>query len=112
MILLTLNIKGVGGSLKTALLRRFLFRTLPNIIFLQETMVNGLKARSFLNQFHQNWLTTLANSIGTSGGLVVSWDPSVFELIPHLYSGGILLTGICLWNNKQISLLNTYGPCT
>jgi hypothetical protein len=112
MILLTLNIRGVGGSLKTASFRRLLNKTSPHIIFLQETMVTGLKARSFLNQFHLNWLTTYVDSIGNSGGLAVSWDPSVFELIPHLCSGGILLTGTSLWNNQQISLLNTYGPCT
>jgi endonuclease/exonuclease/phosphatase family metal-dependent hydrolase len=112
MILLTLNIRGVGGSLKTASFRRLLSRTSPNIIFLQETMVNGQKSRSFLNQFHPNWLTSSQDSIGTSGGLAVSWDPSIFYLIPHLCSGGILLTGTCLWNNQHISLLNTYGPCT
>jgi exonuclease III len=112
MILLSLNIRGVGGSLKTASFRRLPSETTPNIIFLQETMVNGLKARSFLNQFHPTWLTSSVDSIGTSGGLVVSWDPSLFDLTPHLCSGGILLTGTCLWNNTIISLLNIYAPCS
>jgi hypothetical protein len=75
-------------------------------------MVNGQKSRSFLNQFHPNWHTSSKSSIGTSGGLVVSLDPTIFYLVPYLCSGGILLTGTCLWNNQQISLLNIYGPCT
>jgi exonuclease III len=51
MILLSLNIKGVGGALKSASLRRLLNRTNPNIIFLQETLVDEKKARSFMNAF-------------------------------------------------------------
>jgi hypothetical protein len=65
-----------------------------------------------LNKFCPTWHTCTASSLGTSGGLVVSWDPTKFVLAPHLCCGGILLTGTCLWNNQLISLLNVYGPCT
>jgi endonuclease/exonuclease/phosphatase family metal-dependent hydrolase len=112
MILLTLNIRGVGGSLKTASFRRLLAKTSPNIIFLQETMASSHKSRSFLNQFHPSWLTSSVDSIGTSSGLAVSWDPTFFYLTSHLCCGGILLTGTCLWNSNPIFLLNVYGPCS
>jgi len=48
MILLYLNIRRVGGTLKTASLRRLLSRTLPDIIFLQETLVAEKRARLFM----------------------------------------------------------------
>jgi exonuclease III len=51
MIFLSLNIRGVGGILKSASLRRLLRRTTPDIIFLQETMVEDTKARDFMNSF-------------------------------------------------------------
>jgi hypothetical protein len=51
------------------------------------------------------------NSVGTSGSLMVSWDPNYFDLVPFLTCGGILLTGFCLESKRQITLLNVYRPC-
>jgi exonuclease III len=48
MILLSLNIRGVGGPLKAASLRRLLTKTSLDIIFLQETLVVEDKARHFM----------------------------------------------------------------
>jgi exonuclease III len=45
MILLSLNIRGVGGMLKTASLTTLLDRIIPDIIFLQETLVDEKRAR-------------------------------------------------------------------
>ena len=40
MLLLSLNVRGVGGTLKVASVRRLLEHTHPDIILLQETLVN------------------------------------------------------------------------
>jgi exonuclease III len=72
MILLSLNIRGVGGTLKSASLQRLLRRTSPDIIFLQETMVEGSKARAFMNYFRPTWLSCVVSSVGTLGGLLVT----------------------------------------
>lgn len=45
MILLTLNIRGVGGAPKFAYVRRLLVIIKLGIIFLQETLVSKVKAR-------------------------------------------------------------------
>jgi exonuclease III len=47
MIFLSLNIRGVGGHLKAASFRRLLSHISPDIIFLQETLVDSKKARFF-----------------------------------------------------------------
>jgi hypothetical protein len=65
-----------------------------------------------MNKLCPSWLTCAASSVGTSGGLAVTWDPTKLDLVPYLCCGGILLTGTCLWNNQSISLLNVYGPCS
>jgi hypothetical protein len=51
------------------------------------------------------------SSVGTSGGLLVSWDPHLFSLVPYLTCGGILLTGLIIASKRKINLLNVYGPC-
>jgi endonuclease/exonuclease/phosphatase family metal-dependent hydrolase len=112
MILLSLNIRGVGGHLKAASYRRLLSLTSPDIIFLQETLVDNKKTRLFLNQFHSNWHICSVNSLGTSGGLVVAWNSDKYILSPYFCCGGILLSGTSPITHNRINLLNFYGPCT
>jgi exonuclease III len=112
MILLSLNIRGVGGPVKVASFRRLLSHSTPDIIFLQETLVNNKKARSFLNLFHSNWHICTVSSLGTSGGLVVAWDPTKYDFSSYLCCGGILLSGIFRLNKKRINLINVYSPCS
>jgi exonuclease III len=111
MIFLSLNLRGTGGTLKTASYRRVLDKTRPDIIFLQETLVHSEKARNFMSTLRPSWYNCAVNSVGTSGGMLVSWDPNVFELDAFLTCGGILLTGFSIENKKEVSFLNVYGPC-
>jgi hypothetical protein len=111
MILLSFNVRGVGGPLKQASMRRLLEQTQPSIIFLQETLVDAAVARDFLHQFRPSWMSCAASSVGNSGGLLASWDPNLFDLSPMLSPGGILLSGFCFELNRSINLLNVYGPC-
>jgi hypothetical protein len=111
MILLSLNLRGTGGALKAASVRSVLDKTRLNIVFLQETLVHSEKARSFFHSLRPTWLCCAVNSVGTSGGLLVSWDPNFFNLVLFLTCGGILLSGICLESRRQINFLNVYGPC-
>jgi exonuclease III len=111
MILVTLNIRGVGGPLKQTSLHRLLNNTSPSIIFLQETMVSADKARSFLYKLRPEWMTCVVSSVGTSGGLLASWDPNLFSFDPFLSTGGILLSGYSLADKRKLIALNVYGPC-
>jgi hypothetical protein len=100
MILLSLNVRGVGGPLKTASLRRLLTKTLPDIIFLQEKPVAEEKARLFMYSLRPEWLICVVSSVGNSGGLMVTWDPKKFYLVPFLSCGDIFLTGTGLVDKK------------
>jgi hypothetical protein len=111
MILLSLNIRGVGGPLKLASMRRLLEKTHPSIIFLQETLVDAFAARDFMYHLRLNWMTCATSSIGNLGGLLASWDPTLFYLFPVLSPGGILLMGTCFELRTNLTLLNVYGPC-
>jgi len=72
MILLSLNVIGVGGPLKLASMRRLLTKTLPNVIFLQETLVDAEKARNFMYFLRPEWMIYVVSSAGKSGGILVS----------------------------------------
>jgi exonuclease III len=111
MILLSLNIRGVGGPLKLASMRRLLDHSKPTVIFLQETLVDASTARDFMHLLRPNWMTCAASSVGNSGGLLASWDPSLFDFFPMLSPGGILLSGTYFELKADINLLNVYGPC-
>jgi hypothetical protein len=43
MLLLSLNLRGTGGTLKVASVISVLDKTHPNIVFLQETLVHSKK---------------------------------------------------------------------
>jgi hypothetical protein len=88
MILLSLNLRGVGGSHKLASVRRLFHQYQPEIIFFQETLVDELRARSFLHRLKPEWYTTAVSSAGRSGGLLVAWDPEKFDLRPYVCCGG------------------------
>ena len=49
MKILSLNVRGFGGSHKKLSLKRLIKRVDPDIILFQETMVNGGKVREALN---------------------------------------------------------------
>jgi exonuclease III len=55
MILLTLNIRGVGGTLKLASMHRVFRKVNPDVILLQETLVDEEKARCFMVTFVPTW---------------------------------------------------------
>jgi hypothetical protein len=80
MLVLSLNIRGTGGSLKAASFRRLLENSKPNIIFLQETLSEAQKSRDFLFRFKPDWFSVAVSSINNSGGLLVAWDPNFFDL--------------------------------
>ena len=91
MILLSLNVRGVGGPLKLASMRRLLAKTLPDVIFQQETLVDAEKARNFMYFLKPEWMICVVSSARKSGGLLVSWDPTFFDLVPVLSCGDIFL---------------------
>jgi hypothetical protein len=112
MLLFSLNVRGIGGTLKAASFCHFMEQTKPEIVFLQKIVAPAPKARDFFLCFRPSWATCSVNSVGTSVGLLVAWDPSLFELAPFISMGGILLIGNNILDKRELSLLNVYDPCT
>jgi len=111
MILLSLNVRGVGGSQKLASVRHLLLLNRPTIIFFHETLVDESRARSFLSKLKPSWYSAIVSSFGRSGGLLVAWDLDKFDLKPYICYGGLLVIGTSLELKEQLSFLNVYGLC-
>jgi hypothetical protein len=111
MLFPSLNLRWIGGILKFSSIRRLLDQTRPDIVFLQETMVHEKKAIDFMHLLRPSWVSSVVNSVGNSRGLLVTWDPNLYELVPFLTIGGIMLIGRCIINQREIALLNIYGSC-
>jgi len=110
MILLSLNVIGMGGPLKSSSLKRLLEKTHPSVIFFQETLVKAGKARNFMFTLRPDWMMCTVISVENYGGLLTSWDPTCFEFSPVLSIGGILLSGSFLSTKRKMTLLNVYAP--
>jgi hypothetical protein len=110
--LLSLNIRGIGGTLKDASFYHLMEQMRPEIVFLQETLAPAQKAMDLFFCFRPTWAICSVNVVGTFGGLLVAWDPSSLDLTLFLSVGGILLIGFILADNKELTLLNVYGPCS
>jgi hypothetical protein len=96
----------VGGTLKLPSMRRLISISKPDIVFLQETLVSEEKARKFMCSICPNWMICVVSSVGKSGGLLVAWNPNIFELQAFLSAGGILLTGTHIPDKKRsVSLM-------
>jgi hypothetical protein len=94
MILLSLNVRGVGGPHKLSSLHNILNFTKVDIVFFQETLVDELKAYNFMYSLCPTWYICVVSAVGKSEGLLATWNPSIYNLNPFLSVGGILLTGI------------------
>jgi hypothetical protein len=112
MKLLSLNLRGVGGAPNLPPSEDYCPVFCPDILFLQETMVEEVKARALVSKLLPSWYCCAIDSVGLSGGLCVAWNPARVVLSPFVTCAGILLEGTLLEGNQTVSFSNCYGPCT
>jgi exonuclease III len=75
MIIVTLNVKGVGGNSKFLALKRFLDSEKPDVLLIQETMVYLEKKKEMFVKLLPNWYFCGVDSLRIFGGLLTNWNP-------------------------------------
>jgi len=75
MIVATLNVIGVGGSLKFLALKRFLESVKPDVLLIQETMDCEAKAREIFVKLLPTWYFCGVDCLGLLGGILTAWNP-------------------------------------
>jgi hypothetical protein len=76
MKILSFNARGVGGAWKKNPLKRLVQSLSPDVILIQETMVDGLRERSFFETWLNSWSFCTLDADGQSRGLLTSWSHS------------------------------------
>ena len=110
MILLSLNVRGVRGTPKFHILKRLIERIAPNVILIQETMVEGSKVWEVFTKLLGGWTIYSMDALGQSGGFLTAWNPSKVSFKPFLTTDGILLDGYSMELNRNLNIINCYGP--
>lgn len=95
MIMLSLNIRGIRGTLKLLSLCCLCESVNSDVVFLQETMVSGEKAREMFAKIKKEWEFSTIGFVGQLGGLLLSWNSRRLCLTPFLSFVGIWLEGFC-----------------
>ena len=77
MLILSYNVKGLGGAPELATLRRLLDLKKPKVVALQETMSEGGVSREALKTCLRDWQMETLDAKGHSGGMVTTWSPDI-----------------------------------
>ena len=77
LLLISYNMRGLGGAPKVAALSRILDLRKPKVLALQETMMEGGRAIDTLKTHLRDWEMETLDAEGHSGGLVIAWNPLI-----------------------------------
>ena len=77
MLILSYNVKGLGGAPKLAALYRILYLKRPKVVALQETMSEGGETKDSLKNYLRDSQMEILDVDGHSGGLVTTWSPEI-----------------------------------
>ena len=110
MIIVSLNIKGLGSSRKKIILLHLIGVNHPSIILLQEKMMIGDKIWPILLGICLGWRVCVVNALSLLGGLANFWDPKVMNFFVCKSFGSILLLGFIRGLKDRFNILNTYVP--
>ena len=110
MLLLSLNVRGLGGKTKQCSLRSLFLSIRPGMILLQETMCNTYPALHAFSKLLPNWEFYAISASGLSGGLLTAWNPHRVRCRAFETVAGILVRANFHDMNTPLDILNCYGP--
>ena len=110
MIILSLNVHGLGGKTKTHSLRTLIRSVKPDFILLQETMCSDLPALFAFSKLLPSWEFCAVSAHGLSGGLLSAWNPAKAKCKAFHTCAGILLQASIRGLSDPLHILNEYGP--
>ena len=75
MRILSLNVRGLGGSAKQKSLRNLFLTLSPDVVLFQETMTSTYPALFAFSKLCPGWEFYALDSSGISGGILSGWNP-------------------------------------
>ncbi|XP_038994717.1 uncharacterized protein LOC120118823 [Hibiscus syriacus] len=112
LFVLSWNVRGLGKFEKIRDVYKVFESNRVNLIMLRETKVSeisGYFQRRLKGKFDRELAFALAE--GASGGLISLWDRNVYdESCKIIFRRMIALKGRLVSNNREIGVINVYGP--
>jgi exonuclease III len=111
MRILSFNCLGLANPTKKPSLRRFIEKTSPEVILLQETLGDSVSVTKSLETLLPGWSFAAVDGRGCLGGLATGWKTrcckleSVWGLASRI---GLTISSIDLGRN--LTIINIYGP--
>jgi exonuclease III len=111
MIIISLNVRGLGGSYKKMSPKRLMIAQYkPKIILIQETMCERRKVEGILSSFLKHWNFPSLDSNGKYEGLVIGCNNSLSLTSSYVFNAILFIE---LWSmelGKTFSVINMDGP--
>ena len=111
MIIMSLNVRGLASLPKKLVVKRLIDQHAVDVIFIQETMIEGCVLVHELELLIHGWQFISVDALGRLGGLILGWKSCNFLFI----NAWALKAGLCavLFDyglQKEISFVNLYAP--
>lgn len=100
MNIISMNVRGLGVTLKIRSLWVIVRTHSLDMILIQEIMMH----------ICPNWFLCATSVNGLSGGLGILWNPRIFEMQKFISCAGIILTGHMVIIGQRIRIINSYAP--
>ncbi|XP_022031553.1 uncharacterized protein LOC110932535 [Helianthus annuus] len=112
MNFLSINVRGIGGSVKEGWIKSIKMVHKIDFLAVQETKLEDFTGFKIDNLWgNTSYCSEFVGSVGQSGGLLCIWDDGIFQAsaviknLNFLYLGG-LLKG----SNESLNIVNVYAP--
>ena len=110
MMILSLNVRGLGGKTKLSRQRSLFLSLCPDMILLQETMCSTYPTLHAFSKLLPNWELCATNASRLSSVLLTAWNPGRVRCRAYETLAGILVKAKFRGMDTTLDILNCYGP--
>jgi exonuclease III len=112
MNVVSLNMRGWGGSAKRRRVSAMLQQGKFDVCFLQETKKSSIEEFAIHNLWgHKDVKWVVKDPVGLSGGMLILWNSNCCSMTNSFTGDGFL--GITVeWEGEVIHFINIYSPCS
>ena len=111
MIVMTLHCRGLASKPKKLDICRLVVDQSVDVLFIQETMGDGVMFASTLESLLPGWTFFSVDAKGKSGGLLVGWKNRVLQFLNSwAMDSGLFVALYSTELKMEFGFLNFYGP--
>ena len=110
MIIVSLNSRGLGGAQRKKSLKQLFNNLKPTVIMIQETILEGLKAKTIFKDTLKDWEVESLDAVGLSGGLITAWSLAFLKTDSKKMESTLETKLLDKDTGITFTLINIYSP--